>query len=397
MPAHRLPLVTFVACVALLVLVAGCGSGQPAPSGPTPSSPSTAATSPSPPASATPSASAAPTPALAPLPATFAASSVTFVSPSEAFVLGTAPGCGTLLLRTLDRGQSWARLAAPSVPLGRPSAGGSSTVWGTRFASGTHGFIFGEGLWETIDGGRQWRLDALPRGPILSLATIDGQVLALVAHKGGVASLLRRPLAGGSWSTIASVETRDLLDATDLIATQAGTAALLNGESVLVTSDGGLTVERRATPAAPQPFSPAAVTATSHGSLALLLVGPGAAGSTEKLIYTSADAGRHWLKAGTPSNEGDPVTLAGGSPTNLVLASASGASWLERSADGGHGWTTVVTYGDGGAGWADLGFTTPSDAVVVHGPADRAGNSDGRPGQLLLSSDGGATWAVVSF
>jgi hypothetical protein len=33
----------------------------------------------------------------------------------------------------------------------------------------------------------------------------------------------------------------------------------------------------------------------------------------------------------------------------------------------------------------------------VHGPAYSNGGSDGRPGQLLLSSDGGATWHGVSF
>ena len=101
------------------------------------------------------------------VPADFKATSVTFVSEDETFVLGTAPGYGTLLLRSLDRGRSWVRLAAPSVlwdarlerqgRLGRP------------FASPAHGFVFGDGLWETTDGGRHWsrdsaaqRLDPLP-------------------------------------------------------------------------------------------------------------------------------------------------------------------------------------------------------------------------------------------
>jgi hypothetical protein len=35
--------------------------------------------------------------------------------------------------------------------------------------------------------------------------------------------------------------------------------------------------------------------------------------------------------------------------------------------------------------------------VVVHGPVDSAKNSYGRPGQLMLSSNGGATWQVVAF
>ena len=48
-------------------------------------------------------------------------------------------------------------------------------------------------------------------------------------------------------------------------------------------------------------------------------------------------------------------------------------------------------------GWADLGFTTANDGVAVHGPANTDGNSTQRPGQLLLTSDGGTTWHQVSF
>jgi hypothetical protein len=53
--------------------------------------------------------------------------------------------------------------------------------------------------------------------------------------------------------------------------------------------------------------------------------------------------------------------------------------------------------GDGGAGFNDLGFTTTSDGVVVYGPALTDGNSEGRPGRLLLTSNGGASWQRVRF
>ena len=340
-------------------------------------------------------------PSGSPVPAGFKAASVTFVSTGEAFVLGTTPGGGTALLRTLNRGGTWVALAEPAAPLGGATSSGKRTVWGTRFASPSHGFVFGHGLWETSDGGQRWTLDSQPSGSILSLATIDGQVLALTA-KGtaqgnlGPYVLLRRSLAGGSWSTVAALKTVDLTDPTDLISTQAGTAAVLDGKSLLVTTNGGLTVARRATPGTPQYFGPSSVAATSAEGLALLCVGPGFAGGAEKLLYTSVDDGAHWKKAGTPSSEGDAQALAG-SGSDLVLATASGASWLDRSANSGRTWKTAVTYGDGGVGWADLGFTTPLDAVVVHGPADSAGNTDGRPGKLVLSSDGGATWRSVTF
>ena len=59
----------------------------------------------------------------------------------------------------------------------------------------------------------------------------------------------------------------------------------------------------------------------------------------------------------------------------------------------GHG----VQGGDGGAGFNDLGFTTTSDGVVVYAPAGTDGNNDRRPGRLLLTSNGGATWQAVRF
>jgi hypothetical protein len=245
-----------------------------------------------------------------------------------------------------------------------------------------------------------WIADSAPNRSILSLATIDGQVLALITPPMTLGptqtdELIRRPLAGGSWSTVASVKSVDLTDPTDLIATQAGTAAILDGTSILVTTNGGTTIKSRATPSLPQYFTPAAIAVTSGNGLALLCVGQGYTGHTQKLIYLSANGGVTWSKAGTPSPEGDGGTLAG-SGTTLVLATASAASWLDRSTNGGHDWATSLTYGDGGLGWADLGFTTPSNAVVIHGPAHSAGG-DGHPGRLLLSSDGGATWRSVTF
>ena len=358
---------TLAVSLALIVMTAGCGSSHPASSGQTPTAAVTP-TSPSPTTSSPGSPSPSAHPSTATAPEGFKASSVTFVSSREAFVLGTAPGHGTLLLRTLDRGTTWARLAAPSAPLGRPGTGSASAVWGTRFASAAHGFVFGRGLWETTTGGTHWVPASAPAGQILSLATIDGQLLALVSKGSGPASLLRRPLTGGSWSVVAAVKTAGLLDSTDLISTQAGTAAVLDGASVIVTTNGGLTVTLRATPAMPG-FVPGSVAVTSAHTLALLLVGQGYTGHTVKRVATSSDLGAHWTVAGRPSDEGDGGVLAGGSADDLVLATASAASWLDRSPDGGHSWSTIVTYGDGGIGWADLGFTTVSNAVVVHGPA----------------------------
>ena len=70
---------------------------------------------------------------------------------------------------------------------------------------------------------------------------------------------------------------------------------------------------------------------------------------------------------------------------------------LYYSGDGGAQWTTAYYEGDGGLGFNDLGFTTATDGVVVYGPALSDDNAEGRPGWLLLTSNGGASWQPVTF
>jgi hypothetical protein len=93
----------------------------------------------------------------------------------------------------------------------------------------------------------------------------------------------------------------------------------------------------------------------------------------------------------------EPAGIAAATPAQLVIAAESGASWLYHSGDSAARWGTAYQAGDGGQGWNDLGFTTTSDGVVVHGPAFSDGNKEGRPGRLMLTSDDGATWQLVRF
>ena len=340
-------------------------------------------------------------PAGGPVPGGFAAASVTFVSTQEAFVLGTAP-CShapcTSIVRTLDRGASWRGLPAPVVPLGQSQGTGGPAVWGIRFADPAHGFVFGTGLWETTDGGEHWAAVTGPGASIVSLEVIDGQVLALTVvcqPQNGCAQegvLMRRPLAGGSWYEVAQVANAHT------IATQARVAAVLDGTNVLVTTDGGLTYGTHATPCTTQGVAYASsVAVTGTSGLALLCSGGAAAGSVQKTVYISNDLGAHWTKAGLPAMGGDPFGIAAATPSQIVVAAASGASWLYYSGNSAAKWGTAYMSGDGGLGWNDLGFTSATDGVVVHGPALNDNNQDGRPGQLLLTSDGGASWHLVHF
>jgi hypothetical protein len=337
-----------------------------------------------------------------PVPIGFAATSVTFVSPEEAFVLGTAP-CAkapcTSILRTLDRGASWRGLPAPVAPLAaQPGVVAGPAVWGIRFANPWDGFVFGNGLWETTDGGERWTPAVPPAGPIESLEVIDGQVLAVTSTCspnfgcGQTGTLMRRPLAGGAWTAVSRVSGRGA------IATQARVAAVLDGDGVIVTANGGVSTVTHAGPCSTAGIdAPVSLAVTGPTGLALLCGGNGAAGSVDKTVYVSDDLGAHWTKAGTPARGGDPEGLSAGSTSQLVVAAASGASMLYYSADGGAQWSTAYYEGDGGLGFNDLGFTTPADGVVVYGPALSDSNAESRPGWLLLTSNGGASWHPVPF
>jgi BNR/Asp-box repeat len=335
-----------------------------------------------------------------PAPAKFAATSVTFVSADEAFLLGTEPCASkscTSIMRTLDRGASWVRLPAPAVPLAGPGTS-RPAAWGIRFADASHGFVFGNGLWESTDGGQQWTAVPGPGGYIIDLEVIDNQVLALASTCNATqsncdasATLFRRALPGSPWYAVTKVS------GARVIATQARVAAVLNHDSLIVTADGGLAYATRATPCASlnaageRPAGSVAVAVTGPGSLALLCGGGIAAGSAQKMVFVSDDLGAHWVKAGAPPFGGDPTGISGATPEQLVVEAVSGGSWLYYSADGGIHWSAGYFAGDGGAGFNDLGFTTTTDGVVVHGPAASAG-----PGQLLLTDDGGATWTTVT-
>ena len=205
--------------------------------------------------------------------------------------------------------------------------------------------------------------------------------------------LVRRPLTGGPWTVVAKDIVTGLVDPDDLIATQTGIAAAVIGRDVLVTRDGGLTFTLNPIPCPPPSGSPSVAVISATG-LAVLCTDCAYTGHTIKQVYVSQDAGAHWALAGEPSPAGDGGTIAATMTGRLAIATASAASWLFYSGDGGASWQTVNEQYDGGAGWADLGFTTAADGVVVHGPAVADGQ---RPGQLFLTSDSGATWYQVRF
>ena len=155
--AHRKAIALIATTVAAMGLGA-CASPAPHPS-------------PSPRASPTPSAlltlppSPSPTPSV---PAGFQPEALSAISDTDFWVLGStfcASGqCPPEIFHTIDAGRVFQRIPAPpTVSLdGNATAPGLPVVFDLRFADSSDGWVFGDQLWATHDGGSRWtQVDAL--------------------------------------------------------------------------------------------------------------------------------------------------------------------------------------------------------------------------------------------
>ena len=128
-----------------------------------------------------------------------------------------------------------------------------------------------------------------------------------------------------------------------------------------------------------------AVTDARH--LDAICVSGGGAGSETQQLYGTSDGGRHWIKAGSARREPSGLYgLADNGRGVLLAAVASGDDGILRTADDGATMSKVKTVDAGGLPWADLGFTTSTQAVAVL--VHRA---------MYLSHDAGKTWTQVRF
>lgn len=342
-----------------------------------------------------------------PVPAGFQPESVTFVSPQRGWVLGTAP-CShpvcTSVLRTTDGGRTWAGIPAPAAALG-PGQEGSPGVAELRFADALDGWAFGSELWSTHDGGAHWTQVHLPGehslpASVVSLEAGSGVVYALdipgtQQSVGGAAAQLYQTAPGSdSWVPVAGAGVPSA-EAGRVIVSGSGVWMVVqtSGGQAVFLSKGASGWSRRRLPCGQPSLTVAAATASD---MATICAGGGAAGQQPKQLYLSSDGGQTWRPISSAPMSGDTLGAAMASPSVVVVAAASGASFLYGTFDSGGTWSTVYedTSG-GGSPWRDLGFTSVSQGVVVEGL--QAGRAGLPPNRLLMTRDGGHTWAAVAF
>jgi photosystem II stability/assembly factor-like uncharacterized protein len=339
-----------------------------------------------------------------PVPAHFEPGSVSFVSPSLGYLLGTSP-CGhapcTAVLSTANGGKAWAKMSAPDASFATQGTRYVASVNQILFANASDGWAYGDSLWATYNGAKTWQQVDL-HGPVFafdSSAQVAYAVVGSCAPNGSkcpdpVLRLERSSVGSHSWQTVRSLAGY-------------GTSALLavNGKSAWVslfpkdrgaamlwaTTDGGATWHSLPDSC----FQPSQATdlaglAAAGGSVVFeLCAGDPGAGSEGKALRMSSNGGSTSHVVSHLPLGGLAQDIAAAGTRDVYVTAVSGASDVYRSVNGGKTWAAFI-FDDGGAGLSDIRFASPSFGSAIEGqPVDGAAN------KLLVTDNGGATWSAL--
>jgi photosystem II stability/assembly factor-like uncharacterized protein len=342
-----------------------------------------------------------------PVPEGFQASDLSWVSVDAGFAVGIAP-CGTAscthVLRTVDGGASWWDAGATGLPHGCAAACPTRV----RFADQQTGYVFGNGLLMTTDGGTTWSRQ--PGPDTFGLEVSGGtavRVLAREACPGCRFEVQRSGVGSSAWESVrTSDEPRSVAAlarqlehvVVALKANPAGGAGDAH-TSVLLSNDGGTTWTRQDDPCqGPGDNDPEEVDAAqldwSLDAELLVLCQRRAWRSNggNSTVLVSTDAGGNFAPPTGFPEATDAFLVAGGQRGVLLAETHQGNDKevaLLRSADSGRTWVEVARapLPDGATEMHYLAFSTPLVATWVP------------PGgtTVLRTTDGGTSWTETRF
>jgi len=381
--------------LALAALLVACGGTTTHPTPTSGTATASASPSPSPGASASASATAAPsTPAPTPI-AGFEAASVTFVSSQDGWVLGTVGG-SLALARTQDGGTTW--ISVPPPPTGFYTGSGSTGVSGIRFANQQDGWAYGYDLFATQNGGASWTQVTLPGlnasfgvTPIQELETSAGSVDAVITGTSGFL-IDTAALGSSSWTTSPTTVAYGAGPVPDAqLVLQGSSGWVVENDRVVA---GGARLQSGSwstwTPPCTATGGPAVLAPSSAANLfAVCSQGIWASGPVSVRAYVSTTAGSSFTELATALPAACQGSSALASPTTSVAAAGCGGE-IVATFNGGGSWGTVFT-GSGNTSISYIGFTTSSQGVAIEASLTSS------TGLLVMTRDGGHTWAAVSI
>ena len=314
-----------------------------------------------------PSASAG---SLASLPASFSPASVTFVSPTKGWLLGSCAGDATCprvgLATTDDRGQDWRPVNGPPVPFGEGDAGSVRTV---RFANDRDGYVFGGDLWVTHDGAATWQRITPPgandSSTVVAVETSGGTTFAVFTTGEGF-RIASSPATNDDWQLDPLVIPYGAGPVPSIQLVLHGSAGYLFENDRVATAGARLGSNGRWydewIPPGFDLGGPALLAASSETDLAAVVsegIWSGPSTPTTHLLRSS-NAGQGFRLGGpaVPIAPGSAAAITSPTSTAAVVAGAdqSGAPVLVATFDGGQTWSTVWT----GSGAACGGPTSAS-------------------------------------
>jgi photosystem II stability/assembly factor-like uncharacterized protein len=374
-----------------MALVACNRSSAPTGGGsPTSARSSTPASSPS------PTASASAVPQLAPVPAGFGVLSTSWVSERVGWALGVVPCSGgrcVSVVQTGDGGATWVPIPAPPVP--PASATDALAAQRIRFANLSDGWVFGPGLWSTHDGGNHWARVSLPGASgaqVSSLEAASGRVHAALLD-GPKLRIESSPVGSEAWQpspTELSVGAGPV-PAAQLVL-QGDTGWLVEVNRVVV---GGARLQGGRWTVWDPPCLDAggpAVLASSAPADLVAVCNEGLWTGPEVAIhaYESSDGGTTFrrLEATLPKGSDGDVARADTHMIAVAGTTDAGVPTITATFDEGRSWR-VVYRGRSRRVIRELGFTSVMQGVGVETA------SDGLGGRVLMTHDGGRTWAPL--
>jgi photosystem II stability/assembly factor-like uncharacterized protein len=303
--------------------------------------------------------------------------SVTATSQRTFIALGYARNCSNSpclrLAQSTDSGHVFTALAVPKEVEPGGDDPGLSTVLDVRFGSSSDGWLFGDALYSTHDGGASWGRQRLP-GRVMRLEAAAGTAWAMVTDgvDGSAVHLWRSPVSSDDWTEVPDVSVSSAVDLT----VQAKHVVAVGGMDSKAWVGNGGKFGAFANPCPGGTGESARLSATgslwarcSNGTSATLLTS--ADGTAWKPVVPTflPDALPNQAVVGARTESDALLALAPNTPFYRVQSDGSGAPVKQSPTTSG-----ATSY---------IGFTTRNVGYAITGE------------QLWRTDDGGNTWKLM--